>query len=73
MATIDSTKALSYGVTGTLPDVESATKALSYGVSGPGAPGTLAATKAITYGVLAGGFSPQRIRVRLVQRTGAIT
>lgn len=72
-AGLEATKAVSYSAVGTLPNVESATKALSYGVSGPGIPGTLHSTKAITYGVLAGGFSRQRIKVRLVQRTGAIS
>lgn len=74
MANLESTKALSYGVVGTLPNVEEATKALSYGVAGPGVAGTLACTKAVTYGVLANDLRfHQRIKVRLVQRTGAIT
>lgn len=74
MANIESTKALSYGITGTLPNVESATKALSYGVTGPGIVGRLNATTAVSYGVLAPRTNTtQRINVRLVQRTGAIT
>lgn len=49
------------------------TKALSYGVTGPGLPATLVSTKAITYAVLTNHAERQRIKVRLVQRTGAIT
>lgn len=55
-----------------MADLES-TKALSYGVTGPGLPATLVSTKAITYAVLTDHAERQRIRVRLVQRTGAIS
>lgn len=51
-----------------------ATKFNEYAIAGAANPGTLIATKFIAYGVITSdGRNNQRIKVRLVQRTGAIS
>jgi hypothetical protein len=68
------TKFQGYAVAGDPPSYLVATKFNEYAISGAANPGTLIATKFIAYGVLTSdGRSHQRIKVRLVQRTGAIT